>query len=401
MDERLAHAIGARVRSVRAANRQTRVVVAGLTGITADYLYQIERGKKLPTIPVLTQLADVLKVPVSQLLAEESADTERHEPQPDRGTALYRALTQPSIPRDPLPVPDLHRQVRAAWRTWQTSPHRYTELFDQLPALVADVRAQEQRQHDGAGRRAVLDCATDLYGLLRTAAKRVGRLDLSMLVADRALRAAEAADDPHRLAAAHWNVAHVLLAYHDDAGAEAVTMRAAEALAARVASDDIEALALQGALRLLGAVAAVRQGEVWCARERVRNVAALAKRTGECNAYWTAFGPTNVAMYAVSVELEAGEASEGLRQAERIDPLRSPSIERRVAFFIEQAKGHAQRQDFGSTLALLHATAREAPEDVAQRPAARRLLGTVIQRGRRGVSAEAALLAQRVGLPLT
>lgn len=180
-----------------------------------------------------------------------------------------------------------------------------------------------------------------------------------------------------------------------------VTMRAAEALTARVASDDIEALALQGALRLLGAVAAVRQGEVWCARERVRDVAALAKRTGECNAYWTVFGPTNVAMYAVSVEVEAGEASEGLRQAERIDPLRSPSIERRVAFFIEQAEGHAQRQDFGSTLALLHATAREAPEDVAQRPAARRLLSTVIQRGRRGVSAEAALLAQRVGLPLT
>jgi hypothetical protein len=37
--------------------------------------------------------------------------------------------------------------------------------------------------------------------LLRTVAKRVGRADLSLLVADWAIRAAEAADDLHRLAA--------------------------------------------------------------------------------------------------------------------------------------------------------------------------------------------------------
>ncbi|MEV5541049.1 helix-turn-helix transcriptional regulator [Saccharopolyspora shandongensis] len=34
----------------------------GLAGITTDYLYQIERGKKLPTVPVLLVLARVLGV---------------------------------------------------------------------------------------------------------------------------------------------------------------------------------------------------------------------------------------------------------------------------------------------------------------------------------------------------
>src|SRR5256885_10459968 len=38
-------------------------------------------------------------------------------------------------------------------------------------------------------------------------------------------------------------------------------------------------------------------------RSRVRKVVPLAERTGERNVYWTAFGPTNVAMYAVSVEV--------------------------------------------------------------------------------------------------
>jgi transcriptional regulator with XRE-family HTH domain len=55
MDE-LALIIGARVRVARIANRQTQTVVAGLAGITPDYLYQIERGKKLPAVPVLLEL---------------------------------------------------------------------------------------------------------------------------------------------------------------------------------------------------------------------------------------------------------------------------------------------------------------------------------------------------------
>jgi Helix-turn-helix domain len=44
------------------------VVIAGLAGITPDYLYQIERGQKVPTVAVLTQLADVLRVSVGELL---------------------------------------------------------------------------------------------------------------------------------------------------------------------------------------------------------------------------------------------------------------------------------------------------------------------------------------------
>lgn len=41
-------------------------MVAGLAGITADYLYQIEHGMKLPTVAVLTKLAGVLGVSVAE-----------------------------------------------------------------------------------------------------------------------------------------------------------------------------------------------------------------------------------------------------------------------------------------------------------------------------------------------
>ena len=147
-------------------------------------------------------------------------------------------------------------------------------------------------------------------------------------------------------------------------------------------------------------MASARQGQVWQARDRVRQAYPLAARTGERNVYWTAFGPTNVAMYAVSVEVEAGETAEALRLAERTDHGRSPSIERRVAFLLDQAKGYAQRRDYAGALVLLQTAGRDAPEDISYRPAAQQLVNTVIRRGRRGVASEAAQLAGRLGVAI-
>ncbi|MFC1418355.1 hypothetical protein [Streptacidiphilus cavernicola] len=60
---------------------------------------------------------------------------------------------------------------------------------------------------DVAGHDALSDAgkrghAADLYFLLRSYLRRTGRVDMSMLAADRAMRAAEDADDPLRIAAA-------------------------------------------------------------------------------------------------------------------------------------------------------------------------------------------------------
>ena len=161
-----------------------------------------------------------------------------------------------------------------------------------------------------------------------------------------------------------------------------------------------KSIALYGSLILLEAVAIARNGDAWAARDRVRQAAPLAAKTGECNACWTAFGPTNVAMYAVSVEIEAGEAVEGLRLAAHVEYGRSPSIERRVAFLVDQAKGYEQRCDFASALTLLATAEREAPEDMRYRAGAHVVLRAVVQRSRRQVAAEASRLALRVGLPV-
>lgn len=394
MADQMTQDVGQRARFHRLAGRKTQTVVAGLAGITTDYLYQIERGKKLPTVPVLVSLAQALEVPASALLGEEEVHGQRSARPPDMGADVHRAMTLPvAVEGSPMPIPDLRRQVDAAWHIWQTSPNRYSEVRSLLGDLI---RETELALLHFSGQD-VNEIAADLYGLARTVTKRMGRVDLAVLAADRSHRAAVSCGDVLRVGVAQWNRAHVALASHHHEVAEEIAMTAAEEL--RDCSGP-EAAAVYGSLVLVGGVAAARRRDPWTARERIRSVTPVAWKTGERNTLWTAFGPVNVAMHAVSVEVEAGETSQACHLGEELDYEQSPSIERRVAFLLEQARSHQQRGDHGSALVLLHTAEREAPEDVAYRPVAHEVLRGLIQRASRTTAKEAARMAQRLDMPL-
>ncbi|MEV0702681.1 helix-turn-helix transcriptional regulator [Saccharopolyspora sp. NPDC050389] len=398
MVDQLARDVGERVRFHRLAAKKTQSVVAGLAGITADYLYQIERGKKIPTLPVLLALGRALDLPPAALIDDSS-----HEIAPPHqraaGEDLHRAMTLPvSADEEPMPLADLRAQINEAWLVWQSSPTRYSQVSGLLSQLIVEVeRALRADASADAGIEAYR-AAADLYGLTRTVAKRTGRVDLAFLAADRAQRAAEASGDSLRVGAARWNLAHVALAERHHDVAEDIAMSAAHDLREHSGPD---AAAVYGSLVLVAGVAAARRRDTWTARDRIRSVTPVAWKTGERNTLWTAFGPTNVAMHAVSIEVEAGETSQACHLAEEIEHERSPSIERRVAFLLEQARSYQQRKDYGSALVLLHSAEREAPEDVAYRPLAHDILRSVVQRGSRTTAKEAAHLADRLSVPVS
>ena len=66
--------IGERLRFYRQAKGKTQAVVAGLAGVTEDYLSQIERGLKTPTLPLVHRFSKILGVRVSELLGESATD---------------------------------------------------------------------------------------------------------------------------------------------------------------------------------------------------------------------------------------------------------------------------------------------------------------------------------------
>lgn len=393
--------IGERLRFYRQAKGKTQAVVAGLAGVTDDYLSQIERGLKTPTIGLLQQFARILGVRVSDLLGEQVA--EHGQAVQPAGVALQRALI--SLDGDGAHVADLaelRSRVHGAWDIWQGRRRRFTEESAVLPALIADVQAS-QRAAEGTGtaeeRRRGYRLAADLYFLLRSYAKRIGRNDLALLVADRGVFMAQGADDPVRIAAAQWNLAHVLLAQGESEGAEDVALHAVTELGQSQANPGADALSVAGALWLVSSVAAARNGDPWTARDRIREHAwPIARRTGEGNVMWTVFGPVNVALHAMSLEMETGEASEALRLADDIDASVLPSLERRTTFALEVARCYEQRRDDPGVLVHLTNAEKTGPEDMRYNIMARELIQGLLKRARSTYAPQVRALAERVGL---
>ncbi|MEV3927208.1 helix-turn-helix domain-containing protein [Actinomadura coerulea] len=397
--------MGQKVKYYRRKNgNRTQAAIAGLCGITERYLQQIEAGQRVPSADVLARLAAELGVPIAALLTEEPVE----EPGAPvtAAPAIARALMGYGPPRSSAAMrpAQLREQVEKAWSTWQSSKDRFTEAASVLPGLIGDVEhaVRVHREGSDAGaRREVLRVAADLYGLLRSYCRRAGRLDLSLMVADRAIRAAEDADDPVRIAAAQWNLGHVLLSHNEPEAVEEakdVALYAVDQL--RKTPATAETQAVEGALELVAVVSDARRRRWWAARERLEQRAApLASRVGEgSNVQWTVFGPTNVHMHAMSIEMLAGEASEGLRLADKIDTSRLPSRERQFTFGLEMARCHDLRREDAAVLIRLFDLKELAPEDLARSPLARDMILDLQKRVRPTFRRQVNELAERLQL---
>jgi len=205
--------VGERVRDRRRRLGRTQAVLAGLCGITTDYLSQIERGLKTPSGDVLARLAAELQVSVGTLLGD--TEPERAPAAASGSSGVVQALLQRHRACHPLSSDELRARVEHAWKVRQTSPRRFTEAEALLPDLIRDVEGTVRALRTGnaaTARREALRVAADLHGLLRSYYRRTRRPDLSLMAADRALSAAEDADDSLRVGAARWNLGHVLLA---------------------------------------------------------------------------------------------------------------------------------------------------------------------------------------------
>jgi transcriptional regulator with XRE-family HTH domain len=105
--------IGERLRFYRQAKGKTQAVVAGLAGATEDYLSQIERGLKTPTLPLVHRFSKILGVRVSELLGESA--TEHDERVLPVGYAVQRALMSYSGSDDAPDLVSLRGRVDAAF----------------------------------------------------------------------------------------------------------------------------------------------------------------------------------------------------------------------------------------------------------------------------------------------
>jgi transcriptional regulator with XRE-family HTH domain len=292
----------------------------------------------------------------------------------------------------------LRRAVDGAYRLRQAA--RYSALGVMLPDLLfqAQLTAHEEtdeRQQAAFGMLAEANHAA--AGFL----KKAGEHDLAWVAVDRASHAAERAELPLLKAASAYRLANLLLDLGHLPEARDIAGKAIDAIQPGLGATSAEHLSMWGALFLKSAVIAARGGDQEAAWQHLGEARATARRLGaDRNDFWTAFGPTNVAIHEVSLAVELGEPGKALRRAGAVNVAGLPPqlLERRSTLLIDTARAHAQRRrDAAAVRALVHAD-RIAPEEVRHNRQSQELLGVLLGRERRAATPELQALAARAGM---
>jgi hypothetical protein len=197
------------------------------------------------------------------------------------------------------------------------------------------------------------------------------------------------------------SVAHALLRCgHADRAVE-VGATAAQRLRNEATDSSIETLSLYGALLLRAAIAAARTGDRDHANTLLDEADAAATRLGQDgNAYWTAFGPTNVAQHRVAVAVDLGDAGLAVHLATAVPVAKIALPERKASLYIDTARALTQWRKYDRALAAIRTAERVAPEEVRSRRSVHELIGELARHGPPSVQRQVRQYADSIGAAL-
>lgn len=403
---------GQRIQIIRERKGMSRPVLAGLVGRSAEWLKGIESGRRLPPrLPMLVKLAEVLAVGDVAVLAGTDMDLGDRVSIPVSSFARIPHEAIPAIReavRDPLlTAPDdapgldtLRARVAEAWRTWHTSATHRTDVGRVLPSLVTDVRIAV-RKAEGRRRREANALLSDLWALVQHVIVWASEPELIWVVADRAMAAAQEADEPLALAGGAWTYAIVQRSVGDWDGALTLVQDASALLRPYLDDGTDELRAMYGALQLHAATTAARagrEGDAWRYWDEGEMVA--RRLPPGYHHPWTMFGTSNVELHAVSIGADLSKSATAMERAERINPDTIPSRERRARLMVEIARTYHQRRDFTSSLHWLEEAYAISQDSVHYSPTGRQMVSEIVDQGGALIDRRARSFAERLGLPL-
>lgn len=376
--------VGERIAFYRRRRGLTQGTLAALMGRSEDWLSKIERGEReLRKIELAVEMARHLRVTLGDLLGQPVLVEDPHDPAGEDIPAIRDALMSPRrLSRtlfggpDELPPAAPHTAALAekVWSDFQKG--LIGAVVQALPGLIQTALALEERDEVPA-RWAI---SARVHHLAASTLSKIGEGDLAWLAAERAMYAADQADDPLVLASAARAGTHALLAAgrYDDALNLGST--AAEWLRHQMGDNDPNALSLLGMLHLRTGVAAARHDDRSTATANLRRAEALAERLGADGNYWqTSFGPTNVKLHQLSAALDLGDVVYVVDRAPQVDVGTMP-VERAVSHGIDTARALSLVAQDDSALELLLDAESQAPQLVRHSAVVREMVKAMQRR---------------------
>lgn len=395
--------IGQRIADLRRGRNLSQRDLAVAVGRSESWVSQVERGiQPLERLSVLQLLADALGVSVRDLRPDVPLDDAAPTEQPNDLDNLRVVLAgHPALldmaGADPsaIDLNDVGERVDEAWRL--THQSRFAELSRLLTQLLPRLERASRTEAEPEEINRLLASA---YQAAAAAFTRQDEADAAWLASDRAISVADQSSDQLGVVAGTFRLAHAFIRLGRFDQAEHVTALAIAALRPMTEADDVapEPLSLLGAMHLVQATIAAREGRRADAHRQLQAARRLAKRVGEDrNDYDTEFGPTNTELHAIAAAVDLGDAGEAIDLAAQLDPS-NLSPERQARYLLDVARAHAQRRHVGEATAALIEAERQAPEQVLSHHLMRETIRDLLQLAGRRPTDELRQLADRAAV---
>lgn len=387
--------LGERIRARRQLRRWSLRHAADRAGINASTWMRIERGELRTDRYMLCDLASALECSVSELTGRPHVPGDRAlETAHARTEAAWRALVEIAPDEPPArPAPPIAElEARVAHLTERRLASDYATTVDLLPALLVDLHAASTGREAATALRLTIDATHTAMLTLR----HLGYAAEPTLAAERCRQAAEQLDEPVPLAVADWTRAHAAFASGSFARAYNLAGRNIDGLAPHLSLGTAHEVI--GMLHLTAAVAVLGERRVDDARSHLAEAQRLAGITGETTSWTMLFGPANVGVWAMQVEIDSGEPGRAVEIAETVDS-GVLSTARRASFHVEFARALTDiRQDEVAVKHLLVAE-RTAPQLTRSSVAARETARFLLHKARREAGGSALRgLCERFGV---
>lgn len=389
---------------VRKRRGMSLAAAAGLAGISKGYLSMLESGqRRFERRSLIDQLAEALGCSSVDLTGEPYEPVDRRAADtlaviPEIELALYDC-TLDDVPDQPVrPVEQLAELVQAANAARdegrpEVAGRGIGRILTELQ-IIAATQPQVRQQ--------ALTLLVEASWVAYAVAKAVGHVDLALVAATRGYEAAERLEDVSLMAFITW--------YRTTALQRVGARRRVTSILDK-AIDELEPLAdptvdkpvlaeLYGMLHLTASLHAAKTRRADQAHEHLDEAARIAGRTGERNTLLMHFGPTNAALWQLSVGVELEEGARvadafdmSLRTTETLSPGRLGAMHADLARALAQEGGP---RDWDAIRHLDQAD-RIAPIRMRHDPVARELVASLDNRAR-ATNWELTSLRHRFGL---
>ncbi|WP_084467538.1 helix-turn-helix domain-containing protein [Actinokineospora inagensis] len=386
--------IGRRLRQIRNARGKSLAVVAGLAGISPSYLSRLESGHRAldrrSLIVALARALDVAPTEITNVALAAPGEAEEDRALGAVRLALFAAAMHASRGRV-CAVEEL--SARAGDLLDRQRSCDYATVGALLPGLIGDLHTTlaAGRAEPEVLRLLVI---THVQGTQAWLGDIGASQDLGWQAATLAADAAQSLDDPLYLAVSGFGTAFGLIGAGGFDLARRVLVETDPGTAGNTE------LQLAGMLTLTRSLVAAADGEHAERTAALNHAGDLARFAGEGNALWFGFGPSNVAVWRMSVALEAGEHGEAARIGATVDHNALPSPTRRSAYWREYGRALARmpnRRD--EAVLMLRRAERISPARVHRHPFMHSVLAELLARARDdAIGRELRGLAYRAGL---